>query len=95
MVSKTRFSIFVLLWSCAFFLKRRMLIRINYKTGIQEEFWVYYFWKYVKASNDTTQVKWVPVTLNKPFMLGLNDVESIWIVEARGLFTMPESMEPK
>jgi len=94
MARKTRFSIFVLLWSWAFFLKRRFLIRVNYKTGIQEEFWTYWFWKQLNENNKLIQVKWMNANVNEPFILGLDNIESIWLIETRGLFSMPECMEP-
>jgi hypothetical protein len=72
-----------------------MLIRINYKTGIQEEFWAYWFWKDLNANNRITQVEWIAVNANHPFILGLDDIESIWVVETAGIFSMPESLEPK
>lgn len=95
MARKTRFSIFVLLWTWAFFLKRRLLIRINYKTGIQEEFWAYWFWKHLNNNNKIIQVKWIPVNLNQPFFLGLDNIESVWVVDTAGIFLMPESLEPE
>ncbi len=94
MARKNRFSIFVLLWSWAFFLRRRMLIRINYKTGIQEEFWAYWFWKQLDGNNSLSQLQWKPVNANQPFILGIDDIESVWVVETRGMFSMPERLKP-
>ncbi len=94
MTIKTRFNIVALLWTWAFFLKRRTLVRINYKSGIQEKFWVYYFWRHLNENNRLTEIKWIPVNAYVPFILGLDEIESVWIIETRGVFSMPESLEP-
>jgi hypothetical protein len=76
-------------------MKRRMLVHINYKSGIQESFWVYYFYKRLNKGGGLYGLNWVNVnSYNKPFVICVDEIESVWIKEAKGIFPMPESMEP-
>ena len=82
-----------LLWYFTPF-KRQLLVHINYKSGIQEEFWVYYFWRRFEAGNYKA-FKWICSTVKHPDIINIDAIESTWLVDAKGLFTLPESMEPK
>jgi len=74
--------------------KRTMILHINYKSGIQEEFPVYYFWR--KTEDDEFKsLKWVTASNKKPIVMNLNHIESIWLGKVTGIFTLPESLDPK
>ncbi len=54
-------------------MRTKYLIEINYKSGIQKQFWVYDF----KAKNGTWT--WTSVHEdNKPVIMNVDEVESVW-----------------
>lgn len=49
------------------------LIKINYKSGISHQFWVYEF------SMNNQSCSWVAVDqLNKPLIIGFDNIESVY-----------------
>jgi hypothetical protein len=76
-------------------MKRRMLVHINYKSGIQEEFWVHFFHKTLNRGGGLHGLNWVPADgYQKPFVICVDEIESVWLQGAKGIFTMPKSMDP-
>lgn len=61
------------------------LIRINYKSGIQEEFWASEF-TYDGAGSYT----WHPVGKfsNRPLKMNVDEIESVWQAKARYRFRL-------
>lgn len=57
-------------------MREKFLIEVNYKSGIQKQFWVYKF-----RINDG-QWTWDPVdpTNNSPILMNVDEVESVWQV---------------
>lgn len=54
------------------------LIRINYKTGIQEEFWVTNF------SVSGGKWEWTPyMDSKKPILLYIENIESVWQIDTK------------
>lgn len=62
------------------FIKPKFLIRINYKSGISEEFWT---WKldYKANANGVTSLTWMWAGGNKPAIMNLDQIESVWHVK--------------
>ena len=55
--------------------KKKFRIRVNYKSGISEEFDVYSF------SINGDVYNWEPVHITeKPILIGVDDIESVWQV---------------
>lgn len=56
----------------------RFFIRVNYKSGHSEEFWVYQF------EINKNSVKWESVkpTEVKPVLIGYDEIESVWQIKA-------------
>lgn len=53
--------------------KTQFLIKVNYKSGISHEFWVY------KFSMDNYQCTWEAVDQsNKPIIIGYDNIESVY-----------------
>jgi len=53
-------------------------IRVNYKSGIQEEFWV----KEFSIKNDNW--KWVSFDIIKsPIYMNVDEIESVWQLESK------------
>jgi predicted component of type VI protein secretion system len=63
------------------FIKPKFLVRINYKSGHSEEFWV---WKFeFKINGDNKEFKWVSAGGNKPTYMNVSEVESVWCAKTR------------
>jgi hypothetical protein len=63
--------------------RAKHLIEVNYKSGIQKRFWVYKF----TASGGLSEVTWEPVDENRPMIMNIDEVESIWKVREARLWT--------
>ncbi len=56
--------------------QKQYLVRVNYKSGIQEEFWCTEF------NIKSRTYSWDPVGKN-PLQLGADNVESVWVLNQR------------
>lgn len=64
----------------------KFLIRINYKSGRSEEFWTWKF-TYKTTGVKITELNWIWAGGNKPVIVNLEEIESVWHVKTRyGLF---------
>jgi hypothetical protein len=55
--------------------KNKYLLEVNYKSGIQKQFWVY------KFSISDGEWSWTSVdSANSPIKLNVDEVESVWQV---------------
>lgn len=72
-------------------LYNKYLIRINYKSGIQEQLWcTNYDFKY--DENEITSYSLSGLNKNRPIALVLSNVESVWFVKRRrGIFGIMKS----
>jgi len=70
-------------------LKQRFLVRINYKSGIQEEFWTYYLWRHFE-NGVFKELKWEYCGNPHPDILNIDAMESMWIIEVRGIVKSPK-----
>ena len=61
-------------------LTKQFLVRINYRSGISEEFWVKNF-TYTPGQRAT----WDRANYSSPYPhhLGIDDIESVWVVKTR------------
>lgn len=56
-------------------MRTRYLVEVNYKSGIQKQFWVY------KFSINDGEYTWQAVDdSNKPLLMNVDEVESVWQV---------------
>lgn len=86
---------FIWVW-LAWFLKHRTLIHINYKSGIQEKFWVYFFHKRLNSDGKLLGLNWIAINqTDNPFIINIDAIESIWVKDVKGIFPIPESLKPK
>lgn len=56
----------------------KYLVKINYKSGHSETFWAWHF----KMVNSTS-FEWKEASSKEPFVLGISDIESIWILKEK------------
>jgi hypothetical protein len=52
--------------------RTKILIQVNYKSGISMQFWVY------KFTITDGEYRWESVNLNRPILLAIDEVESVW-----------------
>lgn len=58
-------------------------IRINYASGISEEFECLEFSATFDASGTDRSIKWTSANNKRPLFIGLEKIESIWQVSSR------------
>ena len=58
--------------------KLKYLIRVNYESGIQEEFW----YKSFTIKGDTWEWEAVSPPKTKPILMNVDKVESVWQLDA-------------
>lgn len=66
--------------------KSKYKVQVNYKSGIQKEFWVY---EWNQSVAPRAEASWRTVSFsNRPMHLAVDSIESTWIVANRvNLFT--------
>ena len=78
--------------------KRKLLMHVNYNSGIQEEFWVYYVYKHSNPDKALTSLRWILAKSERmanPLMLNVDAIESVWVADYSGIFILPKSFETK
>lgn len=62
--------------------RTKFLIQVNYKSGISMQFWAY------KFSIVDGEWSWSSVNPNRPLLLNIDEVESVWQMRAKrfGIF---------
>lgn len=67
----------------------KYLIRINYKSGIQEEFWVKNIEVKINSQGDITDAEWTIfidkdniLDVYRPIVMCVNNIESVWQLAA-------------
>ena len=56
----------------------RYLIKVNYKSGHSEKFWAYEF-----RMIGTQSYEWRDVGSKEPFHLGIENIESVWLLKTK------------
>lgn len=64
------------------FIKQKYLVRINYKSGNSEQFWCWKF-NYKFSGSRITELTWIWAHGNKPAIMNLDEIESVWHVKTR------------
>lgn len=62
--------------------RMKHLIEINYKSGIQKQFWVYDF----TAKGGLSHLTWESVTEDRPIVMNVDEVESVWKIRQTRLW---------
>ena len=57
----------------------RYKVRVNYKSGISEDFWCFKF----DINNGGDSFKWESCKVRRPLLLGVDNIESVYVLREK------------